>query len=311
MTSLKGVTSMNTHSDALRTSSYIFFLCFFNCLLLIPQVIHAQDLFSPSLLQDKVVIVTGGAAGIGGAIVRALAQHGAIVVFVDKDKKQGTQLSRELSNMSKTHLFVPGDLSKEETCKQVIEETLKYFDRIDILINNAGFNDKIGLTASPSAFKKSVETNLMHYFMMLHYALTSLKKSKGTVINIASKVALTGQGSTSGYAAAKGAILALTREWAVELAPYDIRVNAVIPAEVLTEAYKTWITSFSNHEQKLQQIKEKIPLGQRMTTMQEIANTVLFLASPLASHTTGQFLSVDGGYVHLDRAFTILNEKND
>ncbi len=279
--------------------------------LLIPQVIHAQDLFSPSLLQDKVAIVTGGASSIGRQMVRSFTQHGATVVFVDIDKKQGTQLSHELSNISKPHLFVHGDLTKEETCKQAVEETLKYFGRLDILINNAALNDKVGISAAPSAFKKSIETNLIHCFTMLHYAAGALKKSNGTIINLSSKVALTGQGGTSGYAAAKGAILALTREWAVELAPYGVRVNAVIPAEVLTEAYKKWIASFSNHEQKLQRIIEKIPLGQRMTTMQEIANTVLFLASPLASHTTGQFLSVDGGYVHLDRAITILNEKND
>ncbi len=287
------------------------FLYVVTCILLVAHTAHAQDLFSPSLLQDKVVIVTGGASGIGGTIVRSFAQHGTTVVFVDMNKKLGIQLSHELSNISKPHLFVHGDLTKEETCKRAVEETLRHFDRIDILINNAALNDQIGLRESPSAFKKSIETNLIHYFTMLHYAAEPLKKSKGTIVNLSSKVALTGQGGTSGYAAAKGAILALTREWAVELAPYGVRVNAVIPAEVLTEAYKKWIASFENHEQKLQRIIEKIPLGQRMTTMQEIANTVLFLASPLASHTTGQFLSVDGGYVHLDRAFTILNEKND
>ncbi len=287
------------------------FLYLVTCILLIPQVIHAQNLFSPSLLQDKVAIVTGGASGIGGTIVKSFAQHGAIVVFVDINKERGTQLSRELSNISKPHLFVHGDLSKDETCKQAVQAALMYFDRIDILINNAALNDQVGLKASPAAFKKSIEINLIHYFTMLHYAVDALKKSNGTIINISSKVALTGQGGTSGYAASKGAILALTREWAVELAPYGVRVNAVIPAEVLTDAYKKWIASFSNHEQKLQRIIEKIPLGQRMTTAQEITDTVLFLASPLASHTTGQFLSVDGGYVHLDRAITILNEKND
>ncbi len=279
------------------------------CILFIMHTVHADSLFSPSLLQNKVVIVTGGASGIGRTIVKACTQHGAIVVFVDMNKELGTQLSHELSNISKKHLFVHGNLTNEETCKQVVTEALKYFDRIDVLINNAGYNDKIGLSASPSAFKKSVEMNLMHYFMMLHYAVEPLKKSKGTVINIASKVALTGQGNTSGYAAAKGAILALTREWAVELAPYGIRVNAVVPAEVFTDAYQQWIASFAHPEHTLQQIKEKIPLEQRMTTTQEIANTVLFIASPLASHTTGQFLTVDGGYVHLDRAFTILNPK--
>ena len=133
-----------------------------------------------------------------------------------------------------------------------------------------------------------------------------LKQSRGTIVNIGSKVALTGQGGTSGYAAAKGAILALTREWAAELLPYGIRVNAVLPAEVMTPAYTAWLATLQNPDALLHRITEQIPLGQRMTTPEEIAAAVVFLLSPTQSgHTTGQQLLVDGGYVHLDRMLTV------
>jgi L-fucose dehydrogenase len=147
-----------------------------------------------------------------------------------------------------------------------------------------------------------VERNLGHYYYLAHYALASLKKSKGSILNISSKTAITGQGNTSGYVAAKGAQLALTREWAVELLPYRIRVNALVPAEVYTPMYASWIQSFPDPEQKLAEISQRVPLENRMTTAEEIAAMALFLLSEKASHITGQHIFVDGGYTHLDRA---------
>jgi L-fucose dehydrogenase len=139
---------------------------------------------------------------------------------------------------------------------------------------------------------------------MAHCALPHLKSSKGSIVNISSKTAVTGQGGTSGYASAKGAILALTREWAVELVPYGIRVNAVVPAEVMTPLYRQWLNTFPNPEEKLKTIVSKIPLEKRMTSTEDIAAMVVFLISAKAGHITGQHLFVDGGYVHLDRALT-------
>lgn len=266
----------------------------------------SANCFDPKLFQNKIVIVTGGASGIGKAIVRSFLQHQARVVLADLNEKQGLALVKEYeqSSIRNNISFVHANLTDEEACKKVIDYTIKKYGKIDILVNNAGANDKVDLSASPQKFKKSVKNNLMHYFTMAHFALDSLKKSQGVIINIASKVAVTGQGNTSGYAAAKGAILALTREWAVDLAPHRIRVNAIIPAEVSTEGYQQWLNLFENSEEKLKEITHKIPFEHRMTTPEEIANTVLFIASPLSSHTTGQFLYVDGGYVHFDRAYS-------
>ena len=150
----------------------------------------------------------------------------------------------------------------------------------------------------------SLHRNLVHYYLIAHYALPELIKSKGSIVNIGSKTAETGQGGTSAYAAANGGRNALTREWAVELLKYGIRVNAVIVAECFTPLYETWIQTLPNPEEKLAHIKAKIPFEKRMTTAEEIANMVAFLLSEKSSHTTGQLIHVDGGYVHLDRAIS-------
>jgi L-fucose dehydrogenase len=256
-------------------------------------------------LKDKVVLVTGGAKGIGAAIVRGCAREGAIPVLLDKDGEAAKQLQMDLQKAGASCGVISADLLPAANCAAAIETTLRDFGRLDVLVNNAGINDDAGLEhGNPEKFLRSLELNLHHYFNMAHYALSALKKSQGCIINIASKVAITGQGGTSGYAAAKGAILALTREWAAELLPYGIRVNALLPAEVMTPLYRQWLSTFPNPEEKLKRITAKIPLGKRMTEPEEIAAMVLFLMSAQASHVTGQHVLVDGGYVHLDRALT-------
>lgn len=253
-------------------------------------------------LKDKVIMVTGGAKGIGAAIVRACAAEGAIPVIVDRDEESGQQLQSELKS---TAGLIAVDLATSESCARSVEHTVNNFGRIDALVNNAGRNDKVGLEhGSPGEYVASLNRNLVHYYSMAHYALPHLKRSRGAIINIGSKTAVTGQGSTSGYASSKGAIMALTREWAAELLPYGIRVNTVIPAEVMTPLYRSWLDTFPSPEEKLKTILTKIPLEQRMTTPDEIAAMVVFLISAKSSHTTGQHLFVDGGYVHLDRALT-------
>ena len=256
-------------------------------------------------LKDKVIIITGGAKGIGAAIARASASEGAVPVIVDRDADAGRQLQSELRDARAACGLITTELSAAKNCSQAVEETVKIFGRLDGLVNNAGRNDKVGLErGNPAEYLASLERNLVHYYSMAHYALPHLKRSQGAVVNIGSKTAVTGQGDTSGYASSKGAVMALTREWAAELLPYGIRVNTILPAEVMTPLYREWLDTFPNPEEKLTAILSKIPLGKRMTTADEIAAMAVFLLSGKSGHTTGQHIFVDGGYVHLDRALT-------
>ena len=256
-------------------------------------------------LKDKLILVTGGAKGIGAAIVRACAAENAIPVIADQDIDSARKLQEELRQSGNQAEFVECDLTKIAACKFAVDFAVEKFGKLDGLVNNAGINDGIGLAGgTPEKFAASLDRNLNHYYAMAHYALPALKKSKGAIVNISSKTAVTGQGNTSGYVASKAAILGLTREWAAELLPDGIRVNAVIPAEVMTPLYESWLVRFPDPLQARARVEAKIPLGRRMTTADEIAATVVFLLSEKSSHTTGQHIFVDGGYTHLDRALT-------
>lgn len=253
-------------------------------------------------LKDKVVIVTGGGSGIGAGISLALAREGAIPIIVARSALDAT-FKAELEAAAPNFTYIQTELTDDGACKAAVDQVYCDFGRIDGLVNNAGANDSIGLEAGPDAFRSSIERNLTHYYVMTHYCLDGLRESRGAIVNISSKTAITGQGNTSAYAAAKGAQLALTREWAAALLDDGIRVNAVIPAEVMTPLYQRWIDTFEHPEDKLADITRRIPLGERMTTAGEIAAAVVFLLSNTQSgHTTGQWHFVDGGYSHLDRA---------
>src|SRR5215467_8607037 len=235
-------------------------------------------------LKDKIILITGGAKGIGEAVSRGCAKENAIPVFVDKDADSGHRLQSELQSAGSACLFLETDVLPAENCRAIVEQTLQRFGRLDVLVNNVGANDNCGLeTGSPEKYISSLRLNLFHYYNMAHFALPALKRSRGCILNVASKVAVTGQGGTSGYTSAKGAILSLTRDWAAELLGAGIRVNALVPAEVITPLYRWWVNQFPNPEEKLAYISSKIPLGRRMTQPHEIAAMVLFLISPQAS----------------------------
>lgn len=254
-------------------------------------------------LKNKIIIVTGGAKGIGLGICKVLASEGAIPFIIGRSEKDNLKAVEEIQATGGTAKYTQAELTNPEDCEKAIKQVIAECGRIDGLINNAGVNDGVGLeNGNYESFMASLHKNLVHYYLMAHYALPELKKSKGAIVNIGSKTAETGQGNTSAYAASNGGRNALTREWAVELLQYGIRVNAVIVAECFTPLYETWIKTFDNPEEKIKEISDKIPLEKRMTTAEEIANMVAFLLSEKSSHTTGQLIYVDGGYTHLDRA---------
>ena len=255
-------------------------------------------------LKDKVVVISGAAGkkgSIGQTILQNLVNEGAIPAVIDKNDR-GFDYIEQIRKKGIDAIFCKTDVTNPDQIKKAIDTIVKKYGKIDVVINNVGVNDGIGLDATYEEFMNSLKLNMVSYFLVVKHALPYLKKSKGNILNIGSKVALTGQGKTSGYAASKGAILGLTREWAVDLIKYGIRSNAIIIAESWTPAYDTWIKTLEDGAEKLKSIVKKIPLENRMTTPQEIADVCLFTISERSSHTTGQFITVDGGYVHLDRS---------
>ena len=254
-------------------------------------------------LDNKVIIVSGGSKGIGLGIVNSLLKEKAIPFIIGRDEKSIQSIVKKNKSVGNKINYFIAELTNPEECQNAVKEVVNIYNRIDGIINNAGDNDGVGLeNGNYKDFVSSLHKNLIHYYLIAHYSLSSLKKSKGVIINIGSKTSFTGQGGTSGYAASNGARNSLTREWAVELLPFDIRVNSLIVAECFTPMYKRWITTQKDPKSKLEKINKRIPFQNRMTTVEEIADTVVFLLSEKSSHTTGQLIFVDGGYTHLDRA---------
>lgn len=256
-------------------------------------------------LKDKVVLITGGARGIGEGITRAFAAEGAIAVMLVRNPEPAVALIEQLSQLGQRADFAKVELTDDAGIKAAVAEVLEKYGRIDVVVNNAGVNDAVGLRSAPEDFVASLQKNLVHYFSLIHYTLDALIESQGNIVNIGSKIADTGQGGTSGYAASNGGINALTREWAVDLSKFGIRVNCVSPAEVITPLYEKWLANTPDPEGALQKLNQTVPFGKRTTTVEEVADSVVFVASARSSHTTGQILYPDGGYVHLDRACTV------
>jgi L-fucose dehydrogenase len=254
-------------------------------------------------LKEKVIIVTGGAKGIGEGISESLALESAIVAIVGRNQADNLRCIEKIQATGGQAFSFVAELNKPEESARVVQEIYTMFGKIDGLVNNAGINDGVGLASGNyEKFMASLHANLIHYYLMAQACLPHLIKTKGAIVNIGSKTAETGQGNTSAYAASNGGRNALTREWAVELLPYEIRVNSVIVAECYTPMYDKWIKTLENPDEKLKSITDTIPLGNRMTTQEELGAMVAFLLSKKSSHTTGQLIHVDGGYVHLDRA---------
>jgi L-fucose dehydrogenase len=254
-------------------------------------------------LQGRVIVVTGGASGIGAAVTEVLAEEGAVPVVVAR-REPAAGFMEAVREKAPGAGFVKADLSRDDEVAAAVAAVRDGWGQVYGLVNNAGANDSVGLDAGPDAFRASLDQNLVHYYSLVHLLQDDLKAQMGAVVNVSSKTAVTGQGNTSAYVAAKAAQLGLTREWAAALAPHGVRVNAVLPAEVMTPLYARWIQTFADPEAEIVRIGSKVPLGHRMTTARELADSVVWLLSARASHVTGQWIFPDGGYTHLDRALT-------
>ncbi len=244
-------------------------------------------------LKNKVAVITGSRRGIGKAIAEKLAQAGAKVVISDINQKDCEKTAKKTAKKYKVKTFgFKCDVSDEEEIKKLIKETVKKFNKLDILVNNAGiFFQKPVEKYKEEDWNKLIDINLKGVFLCSKTALKELKKTKGKIINLASIAGLIGYPQASSYCAAKGGIIAMTKEMAVEFAEHKINVNAIAPG-----AIETPMTSFIKENKKqYKQTLAAIPLN-RMGKPKEIGNAALYLASDEADYVTGHTLVVDGGW---------------
>ncbi|OHB79522.1 MAG: hypothetical protein A2V98_05120 [Planctomycetes bacterium RBG_16_64_12] len=248
-------------------------------------------------LQGKVAIITGGSKGIGLGCARVFARHGSTVVIAARGRAAGEAAAEQLGDAGHTALFFETDVTREDDLRTLIETTAERFGRLDCLVNNAGWhppNATIDET-SLADFERLIRLNLTSAFLGCKFAVPHLRKTRGTIINVSSAVALVGQSGAVSYVASKAGQIGLTRALAVDLAPEGIRVNAVCPGAVMTPLMREWAASqAADAEQFLETAARSLPMG-RMATVEEIGEVCAFLASDEAAYVTGQAICPEGG----------------
>ena len=247
-----------------------------------------------NIFKDQTAIVTGGTAGIGRSIAIALASHGAHVAVLGTNPERGAQVVEEIKQLTNENraTFYPVDISQTPAVDQVIKSILEARGNVEILVNNAGITcDQLLMKMNEEDWDKVIAVNLKSCYNTCHALVRPMMKArKGTIINISSVVALTGNAGQINYTASKAGMIGLTKSAALELAPRNIRVNCICPGFI-----DTAMTQELTEEQK-KAILGKIPLG-RMGSPDDIAQMTVFLASPAANYITGQVIVVDGGMV--------------
>jgi NAD(P)-dependent dehydrogenase (short-subunit alcohol dehydrogenase family) len=252
------------------------------------------EIASYSSLKNKVVLITGGAAGIGESIVENFLMQGSKVAFLDKDKKLGNELVNRFDCYDHKALFKECDLIDIVDLKKKIEEIQNELGAISILVNNAGNDERHNIDdVTPEFWDNRMHVNLRHYFFTAQTVYKDMKKiGKGSIINIGSYSWMLAQGGMPGYTTAKSAIMGLTRTLARDLGIYNIRVNCVVPGWIITERQKKlWLTP------KIEEETIKRQCIKRLLVPNDISKTVLFFASDQSSGISAQNYVVDGGIV--------------
>jgi NAD(P)-dependent dehydrogenase (short-subunit alcohol dehydrogenase family) len=251
-------------------------------------------------LRDKVAIITGGAAGIGQATAELFAEKGASVAIFDIDEAAGQQTAKTIAEKGRQAVFIRTDISDEASISAAIAETIRRFRRLDILVNNAAAFVLKGLEATTGDWRRVLDVNVVGTALCSRYAAEEMKKGKqGAIVNLGSISSLIAQPGFVTYSSTKAAILQMTRNMALDLGPYGIRVNCVCPGTILTRASRDHMEQAGmTLEEFVAREGPKHILG-RIGQPREVANAILFLASDEASFITGTHLMVDGGYTAL------------
>ena len=246
-------------------------------------------------LSNQVVLITGGSRGIGAATAKLFAKSGAnVAITYSSNDARASELVNEIQKLGRKARAFKGDNSKADVVKKIVEDTYKEFGRIDVLVNNAGiWTDGELESLSEKVWDETIDLNLKGTFLFCHYVAPIMKKQGGgRIINVSSTAGQRGEAFHSHYAASKGGVISFTKSLSTELAPYNILVNSVAPGWVDTEMCAD-VFSDKNYKEE---VRRSIPLG-RIPTGEDIAGPILFLASDLARHVTGEILNVNGGSV--------------
>ena len=248
-----------------------------------------------NLLAGQVAVITGAGAGIGLGCARAMGAAGATIAVWDIDGAAAESAIAQLHAGGVEAKAYIADVSRASAVETTIADIVRTFGKIDILVNNAGTHDGKGIEEGDEAsWNRIIDTNLKSVFLISKAALPQLKSARGCIINMGSMVGLVGQGSSGAYSASKGGIIALTKNLALDLAPYGIRVNCICPGWVETPLVNAWFALQPDESEARAYVNSIHPLG-RIATAEEIGKAALFLASDLASFVTGIAIEVDGG----------------
>jgi NAD(P)-dependent dehydrogenase (short-subunit alcohol dehydrogenase family) len=246
-------------------------------------------------LAGRVAIITGGSMGIGAATVDAFVREGARVVAVARGEAAAAEVCQRVG--PDRAMVSAGDVAEPDTSRRAVATALEHFGSLDILVNNAG----VDLSSAPlletdeADIRRVFDINFIGATLMLQAAATAMAKTGGSIVNVTSRAALVGIPGMAVYGASKGALQALTRAAAVELAPLSIRVNAVAPGLTETPMVESWIGSQPDPASFRRGVTETIPLG-RLVGPAHVASAIVYLASDEAAPVTGASISIDGGY---------------